>query len=114
MSSHDELVAKAKDITEREMALYSKRTQKSQVATDRARKVMPGGVPSSFQSYDPWPVVVKHASGSKMIDVDDNEYTDYDMGFGALFAGHMNPAVREAVTKQLDDCLLYTSPSPRD
>ena len=29
-----------------------------------------------------------------MIDVDDNEYVDYDMGFGALFAGHMNPAVR--------------------
>ncbi len=110
MSSHDELVAKAKDITEREMTLYSQRTQKSQVATDRARKVMPGGVPSSFQSYDPWPVVVKHASGSTMIDVDDNEYVDYDMGFGALFAGHMNPAVREAVTKQLDDGTLYVTP----
>ena len=75
------------------MALYSERTNHSQIATDRARKVMPAGVPSSFQAYDPWPVVVKHASGSKMIDVDDNEYVDYDMGFGALFAGHMNPAV---------------------
>ena len=60
MSSHDELVAKAKDITAREMAAYSQRTHHSQIATERARKVMPGGVPSSFQSYDPWPVVVKH------------------------------------------------------
>ena len=110
MSSHNELVAKAKDITAREMALYSERTKHSQIATERARKVMPAGVPSSFQAYDPWPVVVKHADGSRMIDVDDNEYVDYDMGFGALFAGHMNPAVRRAVVKQLDDGTLYVTP----
>lgn len=110
VSSHDDLVAKAKDITKREMELYSQRTHHSQIATERARKVMPAGVPSSFQAYDPWPVVVKHASGSKMIDVDDNEYVDYDMGFGALFAGHMNPAVRAAVMKQLDDGTLYVTP----
>jgi len=107
---HHDLVAKAKQITEREMTLYSERTQQSQIATERARKVMPAGVPSSFQAYDPWPIVVKHASGSKMIDVDDNEYVDYDMGFGALFAGHMNPAVREAVSEQLDDGTLYVTP----
>lgn len=107
---HHDLVAKAKQITEREMQRYSERTHASQVATDRARKVMPAGVPSSFQAYDPWPVVVKHASGSKMIDVDDNEYVDYDMGFGALFAGHMNPAVRRAVTEQLDHGTLYVTP----
>ena len=110
MASHSELIPKAKEITAREMELYSKRTHHSQIATDRARKVMPGGVPSSFQSYDPWPVVVKHASGSKMIDVDDNEYLDFDMGFGALFAGHMNPAVRRAVSAQLDHGTLYVTP----
>jgi glutamate-1-semialdehyde 2,1-aminomutase len=110
VSSHDDLVAKAKQITEREMELYSHRTKRSQLATDRARLVMPAGVPSSFQAYDPWPVVVKHASGSTMIDVDDNEYVDYDMGFGALFAGHMNPAVRAAVMKQLDHGTLYVTP----
>ena len=114
MSSHDErhqaLVVKAKQITERELKRYAERTRRSQEATERARKVMPAGVPSSFQAYDPWPVVVKHASGFKMIDVDDNEYVDYDMGFGALFAGHMNPAVRAAVTKQLDHGTLYVTP----
>lgn len=92
------------------MELYARRTRRSQLATERARKVMPGGVPSSFQAYDPWPVVVKHASGSKMIDVDGNEYLDFDMGFGALFAGHMNPAVRRAVTAQLDHGTLYVTP----
>ena len=107
---HHDLVAKAKQITERELERYSERTQRSQIATERAKQVMPAGVPSSFQAYDPWPVVVRHASGSKMIDVDDNEYVDYDMGFGALFAGHMNPAVRAAVSKQLDDGTLYVTP----
>ena len=105
-----DLVAKANEITARELDLYTKRTHHSQIATDRARKVMPAGVPSSFQAYDPWPVVVKHASGARMIDVDDNEYIDYDMGFGALFAGHMNPAVRRAVNAQLDHGSLYVTP----
>lgn len=110
MSSHDELVSKAKQITEREMAAYAERTKASQAATERARKVMPAGVPSSFQAYDPWPVVVKHASGFTMVDVDDNSYVDYDMGFGALFAGHMNPAVHKAVSEQLADGTLYVTP----
>jgi glutamate-1-semialdehyde 2,1-aminomutase len=110
VSSHNELVAKAKDITAREMTTYSERTKRSQVATERARKVMPAGVPSSFQAYDPWPIVVKHAGGSRMVDVDDNEYVDYDMGFGALFAGHMNPSVKAAVRAQLDHGTLYVTP----
>ncbi len=105
-----ELVTKAKAITHREMQVYAERTRMSQAATERARKVMPAGVPSSFQAYEPWPVVVKHSSGSRMIDVDDNEYVDYDMGFGALFAGHMNPAVFKAVRDQLDDGTLYVTP----
>ena len=71
---------------------------------------MPAGVPSSFQAYEPWPVVVKHAAGARMTDVDDNEYVDYDMGFGALFAGHMNPVVRRAVEAQLDHGSLYVTP----
>jgi glutamate-1-semialdehyde 2,1-aminomutase len=109
-TTHNDLVARAKEITARERAVYSERTKRSQIATERARKVMPAGVPSSFQAYEPWPVVVKHAAGSRMTDVDDNVYVDYDMGFGALFAGHMNPVVRRAVEAQLDDGSLYVTP----
>ena len=72
--------------------------------------MLPLGVPSSFQAYDPHPIVVRHAAGARMIDVDGNEYVDYDMGFGALFAGHMHPAVRGAVAGQLDDGTLYVTP----
>jgi glutamate-1-semialdehyde 2,1-aminomutase len=110
----DALVATARAITEREMITYGQRTRASQAATDRARKVMPAGVPSSFQAYDPHPIVVRHAAGSRMIDVDGNEYVDYDMGFGALFAGHMHPAVRRAVEAQLDHGTLYVTPCELD
>lgn len=104
------LAEKAREITARELATYSERTQGSQRATDRARKVLPLGVPSSFQAYDPHPIVVRKSHGSWMEDVDGNRYIDFDMGFGALFAGHMHPAVTEAVRAQLDDGTLYVTP----
>jgi glutamate-1-semialdehyde 2,1-aminomutase len=104
------LLDRAKLITERELERYAERTAGSQRATARARKVLPLGVPSSFQAYDPHPIVVRHAAGSTMIDVDNNEYVDYDMGFGAVFAGHMHPAVRAAVEAQLGHGSLYVTP----
>ena len=42
--------------------------------TDRARKVMPGGVPSSFQLNDPWPVYIERGQGALVWDVDGEEY----------------------------------------
>ncbi|MET0908424.1 MAG: aspartate aminotransferase family protein [Ilumatobacteraceae bacterium] len=108
------LIEAANAITAREMVVYSQRTAGSQRATERARKVLPAGVPSSFQAYDPHPIVVRHAAGSRMTDVDGNQYVDYDMGFGALFAGHMNPAVRRAVEAQLDSGTLYVTPCELD
>src|SRR6478735_6615203 len=109
-----DLTQRARDITRRELATYAQRTKRSQAATNRARKVLPLGVPSSFQAYDPHPIVVRHAAGARMVDVDSNEYVDYDMGFGALFAGHMHPAVRAAVQAQLDDGTLYVTPCELD
>ncbi len=106
---HD-LSDRARNITRRELATYTRRTARSQAATDRARKVLPMGVPSSFQAYDPHPIVVSRAQGSWMEDVDGNRYTDYDMGFGALFSGHCHPAVRSAVEAQLDNGTLFVTP----
>ncbi len=105
-----ELVRRAEEITKRELEIYTGRTAGSKAATERARKVMPLGVPSSIQFFDPYPVVIHSASGSRMTDVDGNEYVDYDMGFGALFSGHMHPVVRKAVTAQLDEGTLFVTP----
>ena len=78
------LAQRAKEITTRELALYAERTKGSQRANERARKSLPLGVPSNFQAYDPYPIVIASAGSSWMKDVDDNRYTDFDMGFGAL------------------------------
>src|SRR4051794_3735552 len=106
----NDLTTRARDITRRELASYAERTRGSQLATERARQVLPMGVPSSFQAYDPHPIVVTRAQGSWMEDVDGNRYTDFDMGFGALFAGHSHPVVRGAIQRQLDDGTLFVTP----
>ncbi len=104
------LVQRAKAITEAELEVYAARTKRSQAATDRARKVLPLGVPSSFQAYDPHPVVAARAQGSWLEDVDGNRYIDFNMGFGALFAGHVNPILRRAIEEQLDAGTLFVTP----
>jgi glutamate-1-semialdehyde 2,1-aminomutase len=111
-TSHDRatLAARAREITRRELAAYTQRTRGSQQATERARQVLPLGVPSSFQAYDPHPVVVKSSHACYMDDVDGHRYIDFDMGFGALFAGHMHPAVAAAVRHQLDHGTLFVTP----
>jgi glutamate-1-semialdehyde 2,1-aminomutase len=107
---HARLVERAKAITAAELQVYATRTAGSQRANARARKVLPLGVPSSFQAYDPYPIVVRRSEGAFMEDVDGNRYVDFDMGFGALFSGHGNPAVRAAVEAQLDHGTLFVTP----
>ena len=108
------LSARATSITTRELGVYVERTAASQRATGRARRVMPMGVPSSFQAYDPHPIVVRRAQQAWMEDVDGNRYIDFDMGFGALFAGHAHPLVRAAIERQLDDGTLFVTPCERN
>ena len=105
-----DLAERARAITAREIASYAERTTGSQKAIERSRKVMPLGVPSSFQAYEPHPIVVRSAYGAHMEDVDGHRYVDYDMGFGALFSGHVHPAVRRAVDAQLDNGTLFVTP----
>jgi glutamate-1-semialdehyde 2,1-aminomutase len=104
------LADRAKDITKRELATYAERTAGSLKANARARKVLPLGVPSSFQAYDPYPIVIASADGPNMVDVDGNTYTDYDMGFGALFVGHRHPAVLRALDAQIAQGTLFVNP----
>ncbi len=105
-----EFSARARQITGEELVRYAARTRGSQSATDRARLVLPSGVPSSFQAYDPHPIVAKSAQGGWITDVDGHRYLDFNMGFGALFSGHVHPVVRAAVEEQLDNGTLFVTP----
>ncbi|MDP2767387.1 MAG: glutamate-1-semialdehyde 2,1-aminomutase [Candidatus Methanoperedens sp.] len=86
-------------------------TEKSRKLFDEAKKVLPGGVSSPVRAIKPYPFYTKRASGSKIIDIDGNEYIDYVMGYGPLLLGHNHPAIKEAVIKQLSLGWLYGTPT---
>ena len=66
-----------------------------------ARQVMPRGVPSSFQDAAPQPVFMDKGKGSRVWDVDGNEYVDFHNGFGVMVVGHAHPKIVEAVQRQI-------------
>jgi glutamate-1-semialdehyde 2,1-aminomutase len=66
-----------------------------------ARDVMPRGVPSSFQDSAPQPVFIGRGRGSRIWDVDGNEYVDFHNGFGVMVVGHAHPKIVEAVSRQI-------------
>src|SRR4030067_3341555 len=86
-------------------------TERSKKLFEEATKLLPGGVSSPVRAMKPYPFYTKKASGSKITDIDGNEYIDYVMGYGPLLLGHNYPAIKEAVIKQLDDGWLYGSPT---
>jgi len=106
----DDLSAAAREISKRELVDYVLRTRASENAMARAERVLPLGVASSFQFYEPHPLVMKTAAGSRMEDLDGYEYVDFTMGYGALFTGHGHPVLCRAITEQLSRGLLFVSP----
>lgn len=74
--------------------------QRSIAYYDQAVKVIPGGVNSpvrAFKSVEMNPVVLERGEGSRVWDVDGNEYVDYICSWGPLILGHSHPSVVEAV-----------------
>ncbi len=109
-SSRVELAAIARELSKRELVRYVLRTGASERAMARAERVLPLGVASSFQFYEPHPLVMRSASGSRMTDLDGHEYVDFTMGYGALFTGHGHLQVTRAVSEQLARGTLFVSP----
>jgi len=64
--------------------------------------VIPGGVTRSFRFFDPYPFYGKKAYGSKLVDVEGREYSDFWEAHGALVLGHLHPAIVKAVKEQLE------------
>lgn len=72
------------------------RYEKSIRVFTEAKELMPGGVNSpvrAFKSVDRNPVVIDHGIGSKIYDIDGNEYIDYVASWGPLLVGHAHPEV---------------------
>lgn len=98
-------------LTEEQNERFRNRTGASAEAYKRALEVMPNGVPSSFQTNDPWPVYLTRGKGSRVWDVDGNEYVDFHNGFGVMCIGHANPEVGAAVKARIDEGTHFAAPT---
>ena len=95
---------------QKELETFERRTPKSAEAHKRNLKRLPLGVASNYRAYDPYPIFVSEAVGSKFRDLDGNEYIDHNMCFGTLMAGHSHPAVVKAVESRLHKGTSYGMP----
>jgi glutamate-1-semialdehyde 2,1-aminomutase len=86
---------------------YVSRTPRSKALYERAQRVLPAGVTYGIRYFEPYPFYTSRARGSKLCDVDGNEYIDFWLGHTALILGHSPPAVVKAVRKQLKDGTQY-------
>ncbi len=80
--------------------IFVARQPNSARLAEQAKQYLAGGVTSSWQITAPQPVWLSHGQGSKVYDVDGNEYVDLHGGYGAALAGHAHPAIAEAIGAQ--------------
>lgn len=79
--------------------------EKSIEAMKIAENLMPGGVNSpvrAFKSVDTPAIFMDHAKGSRIYDIDGNEYIDYVLSWGPLILGHKNEQVIKKLHEVVD------------
>ncbi len=91
------------------------RQNKSKELFKIAKRLMPGGVNSpvrAFKAVGGTPLFISHAKGSKIYDVDGNEYIDYVLSWGPLILGHAHPKVINALKRAIEKGTSYGAPTP--
>jgi glutamate-1-semialdehyde 2,1-aminomutase len=83
--------------------VYQKNTLVSRKLFGRAKEVMPGGISHNIHYFPPYPFFVKKTKGSKIWDVDGNEYVDFWMGNYTHILGHRSPVLLHAIREQLKE-----------
>ncbi|MEI9907342.1 MAG: glutamate-1-semialdehyde 2,1-aminomutase [Actinomycetota bacterium] len=92
-------------------------TEQSQSWHERAKKVIPGGVSSpvrAFSAVGGVPRYMVRGEGSRVWDVDGNEYIDLIGSWGPMILGHAHPAVIDAVLSVSRSSSSFGAPSPHE
>src|SRR5271154_6258716 len=82
---------------------------------ERGKKILVGGGDSpvrAFRAVGGTPLVIDHAEGTRLYDVDGREYIDYVCSWGALILGHAHPDVVAAIADQAGRGTSYGMTSP--
>ena len=89
--------------------------KKSRLAFNNAKEKIPGGVNSpvrAFKSVNSSPIFFKKGIGSKMIDIDDNEYIDCISSWGPLIFGHCNNEIIKSVNEAVINGATFGACTP--
>ncbi|KAJ7966912.1 Glutamate-1-semialdehyde 2,1-aminomutase, chloroplastic [Quillaja saponaria] len=87
--------------------------RKSEEAFNAAKELMPGGVNSpvrAFKSVGGQPIVIDSVKGSRMWDIDGNEYIDYVGSWGPAIIGHADDEVLAALTETMKKGTSFGAP----
>lgn len=95
--------------------MKTERYKQSEALLERSRKVLAGGVSSEFRKYGhPHALFYTHGKGSRVYDVDGNEYVDFTLSQGPLILGHSHPAVLDAVNEYSQNGQLFAGQHIRE
>ncbi len=86
------------------------KTEGSKKLFEEAKQYIPGGVNSpvrAFQAVGGTPRFIRRADGSRIYDVDGNEYLDYIGSWGPMILGNNHPVIRDAVEQVLSGGLSF-------
>ncbi|WP_455285329.1 aspartate aminotransferase family protein [[Eubacterium] cellulosolvens] len=83
--------------------------RKSEAIYEEAKKILPSGASSNVRVYkhEPFPVIFARGKGSRVWDVDGNEYIDYLLAYGPLILGHCHPSVINAIREQIQKGTMF-------
>jgi glutamate-1-semialdehyde 2,1-aminomutase len=110
-----ETVKSAKERTAASGVAAANARPRSREMFERGKKTLVGGVDSpvrAFRAVGGTPLVIDHALGTRLFDVDGREYLDYVCSWGALILGHAHPDVVAAVSDQAGRGTSYGMTSP--
>ncbi len=82
---------------------YLSKTRKSQKLYQDGKTALPSGVSYFIRYMKPYPFYTARAKGSRLVDVDGNEYIDFWLGHTALILGHSPPEVVKDVRRQIEN-----------
>ena len=111
LAAEDRMSTILDDLIEVEERTFIERAPEATRLDSVARRSLAGGVTSSWQISRPQPIWIDRGLGSRVWDVDGNEYVDFHGGYGAMLAGHAHPAVVAAVSERVRKGTHFAQPT---
>ncbi|WP_217924725.1 aspartate aminotransferase family protein [Miltoncostaea oceani] len=85
-----------------QLEVFVQRTPASARLAGATPSLAPAGVGTQLHSHDPYPLAIASGAGSRVLDLDGNEYVDLSLGFGTMVSGHAHPTITEAISRRAE------------